>query len=170
MQNVMVVGAGFMGAGIGQVCAQAGYRVFLMDTKPEGLEKAFGNIKWSVEKFASKGFLKESPGTILERISLETDGRWIEAVFFVSGARSEAERGGSLRGQLDARESGVGAVLSLVEGDVVVAHERPARPVERRGERRFARPGPSEEGDGSSGERRGAGVEDEPASLPEQDA
>ena len=88
MQNVMVVGAGFMGAGIGQVCAQAGYRVFLMDTKPEGLENAFGNIKWSVEKFASKGLLKETPGTILERISLETDlekasrAQWcIEAVY-----------------------------------------------------------------------------------------
>jgi 3-hydroxybutyryl-CoA dehydrogenase len=73
MENVMVVGAGFMGAGIAQVCAQSGYRVFLMDADPDGLEKALGNITWSVEKFASKGFLKETPGTILERIFLETD-------------------------------------------------------------------------------------------------
>jgi 3-hydroxybutyryl-CoA dehydrogenase len=73
MENVMVVGAGFMGAGIAQVCAQSGYRVFLMDADPDGLEKALGNITWSVEKLASKGLLKETPGTILERIFLETD-------------------------------------------------------------------------------------------------
>ena len=73
MENVMVVGAGFMGSGIAQVCAQSGYRVFLMDTDTDGLEKALGSIKWSVEKFASKGFLKETPRTVLERISLETD-------------------------------------------------------------------------------------------------
>jgi 3-hydroxybutyryl-CoA dehydrogenase len=73
MENVMVVGAGFMGAGIAQVCAQSGYRVFLMDADPDGLEKALGNITWSVEKFASKGFLKETPGTILERIFPERD-------------------------------------------------------------------------------------------------
>ena len=73
MENVLVVGAGFMGAGIAQVCAQSGYRVFLMDTDRDGLEKALGKIKWSVEKFASKGFLKDEPRTVLERISPETD-------------------------------------------------------------------------------------------------
>ncbi|CAB1056696.1 Enoyl-CoA hydratase [isoleucine degradation] (EC / 3-hydroxyacyl-CoA dehydrogenase (EC / 3-hydroxybutyryl-CoA epimerase (EC [Olavius sp. associated proteobacterium Delta 1] len=72
MENVMVVGAGFMGAGIAQVCAQSGYRVFLMDTDPDGLEKALGGIKWSIEKFASKGFLKETPRTVLKRIAPET--------------------------------------------------------------------------------------------------
>jgi len=73
MENVLVVGAGFMGAGIAQVCAQSGYRVFLMDADPKELENALGNITWSVEKFASKGFLKETPARILERISLERD-------------------------------------------------------------------------------------------------
>jgi len=73
MENVMVIGAGFMGTGIAQVCAQSGYRVFLMDADPDELEKALGKIKWSVEKFASKGFLKDTPQTVLERISLETD-------------------------------------------------------------------------------------------------
>ncbi len=88
MENVMVVGAGFMGSGIAQVCAQSGYRVFLMDADPDGLEKALGGIKWSVKKFASKGILKESPRTVLARISAETDlekasqVQWcIEAVF-----------------------------------------------------------------------------------------
>jgi 3-hydroxybutyryl-CoA dehydrogenase len=65
----MVVGAGFMGSGIAQVCAQAGYRVYLMDVNAEALNKALTGIKWSLEKFASKGMLKESPRAILERIT-----------------------------------------------------------------------------------------------------
>ncbi|MCP4622669.1 MAG: hypothetical protein GY850_03960 [bacterium] len=31
MENVMVIGAGFMGSRIARVCAQSGYRVILMD-------------------------------------------------------------------------------------------------------------------------------------------
>ena len=54
--DVMVVGAGFMGAGIAQVWAQSGYRVFLMDTDSAELEKAIGAIKWSVERKVGKGF------------------------------------------------------------------------------------------------------------------
>jgi 3-hydroxybutyryl-CoA dehydrogenase len=73
MEKVLVVGAGFMGSGIAQVCAQSGCTVFLMDTDPNGLDKAIGGIKWSLEKFASKGILKESPRTLLERISAEAD-------------------------------------------------------------------------------------------------
>ncbi|MBC8512246.1 MAG: 3-hydroxybutyryl-CoA dehydrogenase, partial [Dehalococcoidia bacterium] len=40
MKSVLVVGSGFMGSGIGQICAQAGYRVHLMDVKPAALDKA----------------------------------------------------------------------------------------------------------------------------------
>ena len=40
MEQVLVVGAGFMGSGIAQVCAQAGYRVHLMDVSQDALENA----------------------------------------------------------------------------------------------------------------------------------
>jgi len=73
VEKVLVVGAGFMGSGIAQVCAQSGYAVFLMDTDSNGLDEAIGGIKWSLEKFASKGILKEPPRTLLERISAETN-------------------------------------------------------------------------------------------------
>ncbi|MBM4447352.1 MAG: 3-hydroxyacyl-CoA dehydrogenase family protein [Chloroflexi bacterium] len=73
MENVLVVGAGFMGAGIGQVCAQAGYRVHLMDNKATALDKAMGEIKWSLDKLGSKGLLKDHPQKIFERISPEQD-------------------------------------------------------------------------------------------------
>jgi len=40
MEYILVIGAGFMGSGIAQVCAQAGYMVHLMDIKREALNKA----------------------------------------------------------------------------------------------------------------------------------
>jgi len=73
MENVLVVGAGFMGSGIGQVCAQAGYKVHLMDVKAAALDKAMGEIKWSLDKLGSKGLLKDTPQKILERVIPEHD-------------------------------------------------------------------------------------------------
>jgi 3-hydroxybutyryl-CoA dehydrogenase len=73
MENVLVVGAGFMGTGIGQVCAQAGYQVHLMDVKPAAMDKAMSEIKWSLDKLGSKGLLKDPPHKVLERIIPEQD-------------------------------------------------------------------------------------------------
>ncbi len=70
--DVGIVGAGLMGSGIAQVCAQAGMRVILMDIHDTALETARKNIAWSVEKFVEKGKLKEDADTILSRISLTT--------------------------------------------------------------------------------------------------
>jgi len=77
-----------MGSGIAQVCAQSGYKVILIDLNQETLNKAFSGIKWSLEKFYSKKLLKESPQTIMERLTpaknLEcaAEADWvIEAVF-----------------------------------------------------------------------------------------
>ena len=50
MKLVWVIGAGFMGAGIAQVCAQSGYRVVLSDIKPAALKTAQKGIAWSVGK------------------------------------------------------------------------------------------------------------------------
>lgn len=73
MENVFVIGAGFMGSGIGQVCAQAGYEVHLMDVKAEVLDRAMSDIKWSLGKLGSKGLLKDTPEKILDRIIPEHD-------------------------------------------------------------------------------------------------
>ena len=69
MKKVMVVGAGFMGSGIAQVCAQKGFTVYLMDVNQNALDKALSGIKWSLEKFSAKGSLPEPPPTILERLT-----------------------------------------------------------------------------------------------------
>ena len=73
MENVMIVGAGFMGSGIAQVCAQTGYTVYLMDVDQEALNKALAGIIWSLEKFSSKGMLKEAPQKVIERITIVGD-------------------------------------------------------------------------------------------------
>jgi 3-hydroxybutyryl-CoA dehydrogenase len=72
-QSVLIIGAGFMGAGIAQVCAQSGYRVHLNDVKPEALDNAEKGIQWSVKKLSEKGFFQEAPDKILSRLSYETD-------------------------------------------------------------------------------------------------
>ena len=44
INSVAVIGAGTMGAGIAQVCAQAGWKTNLYDAFPEGLEKGMNTI------------------------------------------------------------------------------------------------------------------------------
>ena len=67
MESVLVVGAGYMGSDIGQACAQAGYKVYLMDVKTEALDRARSEIQWSLGKLSSKGLLKDLPQTVFER-------------------------------------------------------------------------------------------------------
>ncbi len=73
MESVLVVGAGYMGSGIGQVCAQAGYKVYLMDIKADALDRARSEIQWSLGRLERKGLLKDSPQTVFERIIFERD-------------------------------------------------------------------------------------------------
>lgn len=73
IKKVMIIGAGLMGSGIGQVCAQAGIEVFLNDASTDAMEKALENIGWSVGKFIEKGILTEDKDAILGRISTVKD-------------------------------------------------------------------------------------------------
>lgn len=60
IQTVMVIGAGQMGSGIAQVCAQAGYKVYLNDLKSEYVEKGLGVISKNLSRQVDKGKLSES--------------------------------------------------------------------------------------------------------------
>jgi 3-hydroxybutyryl-CoA dehydrogenase len=73
MERVLVVGAGVMGAGIAQVCAQAGYQVTLTDINPAAMTRALDEIRRSVEKLTAKGVLNQSPAQVLARITTEPD-------------------------------------------------------------------------------------------------
>jgi 3-hydroxybutyryl-CoA dehydrogenase len=73
IQKVFIVGTGLMGAGIAQVCAQAGLQVFITDVNQEILDRAMKNIAWSMGKLIEKGKLTENLETILSRIRTGTD-------------------------------------------------------------------------------------------------
>jgi len=62
IRTVAIAGAGTMGAGIAQVCAQAGYAVFLFDINAAMLETAKKSIKDSLQKLISIGKLDEEAG------------------------------------------------------------------------------------------------------------
>ena len=59
IDSVAVIGAGTMGAGIAQVCAQAGWKTNLFDAFPEGLERGMKAIDAFWDKGIARG--KTSP-------------------------------------------------------------------------------------------------------------
>jgi 3-hydroxybutyryl-CoA dehydrogenase len=86
--HVFIAGAGLMGSGIAQVCAQAGIKVTLSDVNEQALKKGREGIAWSVGKLVEKKKLSEDRDVILNRIettvgfsgAIEADLA-IEAVF-----------------------------------------------------------------------------------------
>lgn len=68
--KVAVIGAGLMGSGIAQTCAQAGYEVINIDTFPEAIDKARENLKKLFAKKVTKGSMtQEQADEILGRIT-----------------------------------------------------------------------------------------------------
>jgi 3-hydroxybutyryl-CoA dehydrogenase len=55
VQTIMVIGAGQMGSGIAQVCAQAGYSVLLNDLKTEFVERGLAGIRKNLNRQVDKG-------------------------------------------------------------------------------------------------------------------
>lgn len=73
VQKVMVAGAGQMGAGIAQVCAQAGFAVWMYDVKEEALD----NGKALITKLLSRSVEKErmteeEKSAVLDRLTMTT--------------------------------------------------------------------------------------------------
>ncbi len=73
IKKIFVAGAGLMGGGIAQVCAQAGYDVTMRDISDEILEKSLKTINWSVGKFVEKGKVAGTLDEILGRLKVITD-------------------------------------------------------------------------------------------------
>lgn len=73
-RTVLVVGAGLMGHGIGQVFAQAGYAVVLNDLDDERLRQAVDGVRRNLDLFVEEGLLaRVEASNALGRISTNTD-------------------------------------------------------------------------------------------------
>src|SRR3954469_25292120 len=90
VEKIMVIGAGQMGSGIAQVCAQAGYQVFLNDLKPEFVERGLGTISKNLSRHVDKGRMTEAQKQdVLSQITASTDLHDARAVDLVIEAAVE---------------------------------------------------------------------------------
>ncbi len=67
-ERVLVVGAGTMGAGIAQVCAQSGRQVLLVDVGAGVLERGRAFMDRSLSKLAAKGRIDEEAQVVSARV------------------------------------------------------------------------------------------------------
>lgn len=76
VQKIMVIGAGQMGSGIAQVCAQAGYLVVLNDVKQEFVERGLAVIKKNLSRQVEKNRMTlEEMERALNRLTPSVDLR-----------------------------------------------------------------------------------------------
>lgn len=74
IQKVLVIGAGQMGSGIAQVCAQAGFDVKLNDMKEEFFQRGLGIITKNLSRNVEKGRMTEDEKSqVLSRITKSLD-------------------------------------------------------------------------------------------------
>jgi 3-hydroxybutyryl-CoA dehydrogenase len=71
-RKVVVVGAGVMGHGIAQSFAQGGFRVSLVDTTREAVERGMKLMKSSLDTMAEEGFLEHSVDAVLGLVTPTT--------------------------------------------------------------------------------------------------
>ncbi|WP_404459877.1 3-hydroxybutyryl-CoA dehydrogenase [Sutcliffiella horikoshii] len=73
IQKVMVIGAGQMGSGIAQVCAMAGYDVYMNDLKQEFLDRGLSGITKNLGRSVNKGRMTEDEkAAVLGRLQTTT--------------------------------------------------------------------------------------------------
>ncbi len=98
VEKIAVIGSGTMGAGIAQVCLQAGFAVTLQDIKAEQVASAQAQIARFIRRAAEKGqFSSEFAETAVGRLSVTTElaeaaagASWvIEAIYESMEAKRE---------------------------------------------------------------------------------
>ncbi len=74
IKKPFVVGSGIMGAGVGQLCAQQGYNVTIVDVSDEIIEKARKKVQAGLKKRIEKGKMTEGDmESILSRMNWSTE-------------------------------------------------------------------------------------------------
>ncbi len=92
MKVIGVIGSGQMGSGIAQVCATAGFELWLYDIAHEPLQKAHKNIETSLEKLAAKGKLTGTEvKEAMTRLNITSKLEDLKACHFCIEAATEKE-------------------------------------------------------------------------------
>ena len=74
VKKICIMGAGLMGNGIAQVCAQAGFEVAIRDIEDRFVESGINNIKKNLSRGVTKGRMtQEDMDEIVNRIKGTTD-------------------------------------------------------------------------------------------------
>ncbi|WGK92693.1 3-hydroxybutyryl-CoA dehydrogenase [Pseudomonas migulae] len=90
LQNIGVIGAGTMGNGIAQVCAQAGFNVTLIDISESALQKAVATVGKNLDRQVAKDTLTEAQKlATLDKIRTSTDYSSLHHVQLVIEAATE---------------------------------------------------------------------------------
>jgi 3-hydroxybutyryl-CoA dehydrogenase len=105
IHTVGIVGAGTMGNGIAQVCAQSGIHVVMIDISDAAVSKGLATITASFDRLIKKDKLTpEQKAAALARITVSTDYAALNAAQFVIEAATENEALKiKILGQLDAQ-------------------------------------------------------------------
>ncbi len=102
-EQIGVVGAGTMGAGIAQVCAMAGLQVVLVDLGLDQLQRGQAAIGASLARLEAKGTLPRPAAEIVGRIRTSTATKDLAKVdFVIEAAFEDAGVKADLFGKLDA--------------------------------------------------------------------
>jgi 3-hydroxybutyryl-CoA dehydrogenase len=92
IHTVGIVGAGTMGNGIAQVCAQSGIHVVMIDISDAAVSKGLATITASFDRLIKKDKLtSEQKAAALARITVSTDYAALNAAQFVIEAATENE-------------------------------------------------------------------------------
>ena len=127
-----VVGAGIMGAGIGQLCSQNGYEVTVVDISDEIVSKAEGKVQAGLNRRVEKGKItQEDMESVLSRIRWSTDLNLAGDSDFV--VEAVLENGEITEGQGMAQEEGAILIYHHLEGIIRVYREGTIMCIESRG-------------------------------------
>ena len=100
--KIFVAGAGLMGGGIAQVCAQAGYEVVMRDLTEDILSRSMKAIRWSAGKLVEKGRVSGTLDQMMARIRPVTElEAAAEADFVFEAVIEDLEAKKSLFAELD---------------------------------------------------------------------
>jgi len=92
IKTIAIAGAGTMGAGIAQVCAQANYKVILFDINDQMLLKAKDGIQQSLNKLSSLGKITaEQADTIIKSIQFISNIELVQADLIIEAIIEKLE-------------------------------------------------------------------------------